>query len=186
MTATLSRPELVTGPATEPVTTTEAKKHLEISGSDHDGHVDRLIQAAREQWEHDTQQFLVSQTWRQYLDGCCEFRFQHRPVSAITSVTYYDSSNASQTLASSVYELDTANNRFRLKPDQDWPVTYTRWDAVTVNYTMSGIVKEIDKQAVLLLVGFYFENRDMLMSEAMQSLRSYELLVRRFMRSSYP
>jgi hypothetical protein len=37
-----------------------------------------------------------------------------------------------------------------------------------------------------LLIGYYFENRDTLMSEAMQTLRAYEAIVSRFVRSSYP
>jgi hypothetical protein len=39
---------------------------------------------------------------------------------------------------------------------------------------------------MLLLVGHYFENRDMLMSDAIQTMKPYEALVTRFMRSNYP
>ena len=47
----------VTGPVAEPVTLSEAKKHLELSldESQHDSHLAALIQAARQKWEHDTQ-----------------------------------------------------------------------------------------------------------------------------------
>lgn len=186
------KPELITGPAAEPLSLTDAKKQLEIgSGTDHDDQINALIEAARQQWEHDTQAYLIEQTWRLRLPGFYEFQFSHRPVTAVSSVTYFDTGNTSQTLSSSIYQLDTANNRFRLAHDQDWPDTEGRWDAVTVNYTLgehaaATTVPEIAKQAMKLLIGHYFENRDMLMTDAMMSLRAYESLVRRYMRSTYP
>lgn len=187
MLSAIQKPELVTDSASEPVSATEAKKQLELSGSDHDTQIALLIQAAREQWEHDTQTVMVEQTWRQRLESFGEFQFVPGPATAVTSVTYYDTANASQTLSSDYYDIDLSRNAFVLKADYDWPGTYTRWDAVTVNYTVGvSSVPAIAKQAILLLVGYYFENRDMLMSDAMSHMRAYESLVRRFMRSSYP
>jgi uncharacterized phiE125 gp8 family phage protein len=71
------------------------------------------------------------------------------------------------------------------------PATASRWDAWTIQYkcgySQDGqSVPEAAKAAIKLLVAHYFENRDMLMSEALQTMRPYEMLVRRYMRSSYP
>ena len=185
------RAKRTTDPAVEPVSLTRAKKQVEVTGSDHDDHLAFLVQAAREQWEHDTQHILIQHTWTLKLDAFYELKFSERPVDSITSITYYDSGNDSQTLATSVYELDDAENALRLKVDQDWPTTYDRWDAVTITYvagehTSSSTVPALDQQAILLLVGHYFEFRDPNMGDAQREISSYESLVRRKLRSSYP
>lgn len=192
MSIEVSRATLVTGPTTEPVTLAEARKQLELSPSDtaHDDHLALLIQAAREQWEHDTDSCCLTQTWRVTLPGFDEVCLPKRPVQSITSITYYDTSNVSQTLSTDIYSLDAAARAVRLKYLQVWPTTITRWDAVTVTYvagyTSVANVPAIHKQAMRLLISHYFENRDMLMSAALQSMPAYEALVQRFLRSSYP
>lgn len=190
----VSRATVVTAPTVEPVTLAEAKKQLEISQSDtaHDDQLTLLIQAAREQWEHDTDSCCLTQTLSVTLEEWedDEIYLPKRPVQSITSITYYDTANTQQTLSTSVYSLDAACRAVRLKYMQIWPSIVDRWDAVTVTYvagyTSTTTVPAIVKQAILLLVGHYFENRDQLLSESMQSLPVYESLVRRFMRSTYP
>lgn len=189
-----SRATLVTAPTSEPITLTQAKKQLEISPSDnaHDDHITLLIQTAREQWEHDTDSACLTQTWsvtlKEVIDD--EIYLPKRPIQSITSITYYDSLNAQQTLSTSVYGLDAAARAVRLKHMQIWPFMLDRWDAMTVTYvcgyTSSSLVPAAAKQAMLLLVGKYFENRDMLNNDIIYKDEAYEALVRRFMRSSYP
>ena len=185
-------PETVTGPTAEPLTLSEAKKQLEIASNDtsHDVQIAALIQAAREQWEHDTDSVTCFQTLRLRLpvwnDG---FKLPRSPIHSITSIQYYDGSNTLQTLSASVYQLHV--DEIRLAYLQTIPATSYRWDAWAINYKCGysqdgASVPAVAKQAMLLLIGHYFENRDMLMSDAIQSFRPYEALVRRFMRSSYP
>ena len=185
-------PELVTGPTTEPVTLSEAKKQLEIASSDttHDVHLSALIQAAREQWEHDTDTVTCYQTLRLRIGSLYDgFTLLRSPIHSITSIQYYDGNNALQTLSSSLYQLHV--DQFRLAYQVSLPATASRWDAWTITYkcgySQDGqSVPEAAKAAIKLLVAHYFGNRDMLMSEALQTMRPYEMLVRRYMRSSYP
>ena len=185
-------PELVTGPTTEPVTLSEAKKQLEIASSDttHDVHISALIQAAREQWEHDTDTVTCYQTLRLRVGSLHDgFTLLRSPIHSITSIQYYDGNNALQTLSSSLYQLHV--DQFRLAYQVSLPATASRWDAWTITYKCGNSqdgqsVPEAAKAAIKLLVAHYFENRDMLMSEALQTMRPYEMLVRRYMRSSYP
>ena len=51
------------------------------------------ITAARQQWERDTQEHYITRSMRLTLDELDEFRFPHRPVTAIASVKYYDLDN---------------------------------------------------------------------------------------------
>lgn len=179
-------------PATEPVTIHEAKKQVELAASDtaHDDALFLAMTAARQQWERDTQEYFISRSMTLTLDALSEFRFPHRPVSAITSITYYDLDNVQQTLASSVYQLDAARSQLRLAYSQEWPATLDRWDAVAVNYTLgkyadSTQVPAVAKQAILLLVGYYFDsNRGD--NDRPNDQKAYERLVAKYMRSSYP
>ena len=190
----VSRATLLTPPTSEPVTLAEARKQCELSPSDnaHDDHLTRLIQSAREQWEHDTDSCCLTQTWSVTTEGFDddEIYLPKRPIQSITHVKYYDSNNAQQTLSTSYYSLDPADRAVRLNYLQVWPVALQRWDAVTITYvagyTAAANVPAIHKQAILLLVAYYFENRDMLLTDAMQGCVAYERLVARFMRSSYP
>lgn len=185
------RLELKANPSVEPVSQADAKKHLELSGTDHDDHVDWLIEAARQQWEHDTDTAVIEQQWAITVDSLCEMRFARRPVKEIESVVYYDTNNSQQTLASGAYQLDKSENGIRLAVGYDWPSVYDRWDAATItvkigDYASASAVPAIVRQAILLLIGHYFEDRGEPMSEAIRNMKSYEMLVRRYMRYSYP
>lgn len=181
----------VTQPATEPLTLAEVKRQIAMSANDasQDAELAGYIKAARIQFEHDTASFCISRTLQLVLPEFDELTFAERPVSAITSITYYDSSNALQTLATSVYALDQASRKIRLKYNQSWPAITGRWDAVTVNYTAgqatdSTQVDQFAKQAMLLLVCYYYEQRGD--NDRQYDLQAYDRLVARYMRSSYP
>ncbi len=185
-------PELVTGPTSDPITLSEAKKQLEIGISDttHDTHLAGLIQAAREQWEHDTDSATCFATYRirlaQWADGV---ELPKSPIHSITSIQYYDGANTLQTYPANQYQLHV--DAVRLAYLQVLPGTVARWDAWAITYKVGysedgSKVPAIAKNAMLMLVAHYFENRDMLMAEAMQTMKPYEALVLRYMRSSYP
>ena len=59
---------LVTAPASEPVSLTEAKAHLRLDSADDDSLITALIRSARETAEAHMRRALVSQTWRLSLD----------------------------------------------------------------------------------------------------------------------
>lgn len=178
-------------PTSEPLTLSEAKKHLEIAVADdtHDTHIRALITAAREVWEHDTQTLTVSRTVTENWDDWpgTNWRLYYRPVSAISTITYYDTDNSSQTLSSSVYSLDAPNGQLMLAVDQDWPSIETRWDAITATYTAGQtVVDEIAKQAMKLQVDIGFEMRGIAPVKKDDCIKAYENLVKRYMRGSYP
>ncbi len=59
---------LFTAPATEPVTTAEAKTHLRVDTSDDDTLIGTLITVARRRVENDSRHQLVTATWDYTLD----------------------------------------------------------------------------------------------------------------------
>lgn len=158
---------LKTPPAAEPITTAEAKDHLRVVTDDEDALVASLVKAARQLVERVTNRALVTQTW--VLKADCFptwFEMPLPPLASVVEITYVDPDGATQTLSSSVYEVDTTSEpgRVRLAYDQDWPSTRAHPQSVSVEF-MCGFgdaegVPETLRQAIRLLVGHFYENRE--------------------------
>lgn len=163
---------LVTAPASEPVSVAEARLHLRTEDDGEDGLVAALISAARHHAEEFTGRALVTQTWDLTrdafpCDGADYIRLGKGRVQSVASVTYLDEAGESQTWDSSNYAVDTASEpgRLALAPDVFWPSTQSgRINAVTVRfvagYGAAAAVPAAIKQAILLLVGHWYVNRE--------------------------
>ena len=157
---------LVTGPATEPLTYSEVKAFLRLNDDSEQTFVTTLITIARQIVEGQTWRPLISQTWALQFDASELNLFisniNKAPIISIDSVTYYDVNNALQTLSPTLYETDIYGNpaRFRLK---SIPSVYDRMGALIVNfvcgYTNAAAVPQAIKQAMLLIIGHLYENR---------------------------
>lgn len=83
-------------------------------------------------------------------------------VTAISSVTYYDSAGVSQTLANTVYALQglgTDRVGLILALNQAWPTVFGRDDAVTVNFSAGYTsIPPALKAAALLMLGDFYES----------------------------
>jgi uncharacterized phiE125 gp8 family phage protein len=127
-------------PAITPVSLAEVKGHLRVDHTDDDVMIGSLITAAVNHfdgWAGILGRCLVEQTWRQDFPCFSDcLRLPLAPVLSIESVTYFDGSNVSQTLAASVYGLfsNARGAYLGLKPDQSWPGSYLRRDAVSVTF----------------------------------------------------
>ena len=160
--------KLITAPATEPVTLTEAKAHCRVDGTDDDALITALITAARQQGEHRTGRAFITQTWELALDAFpeAEIELQLPPVQSITSVKYLDSSEVEQTISSAEYSLDTYGIRNWVIPSYgyDWPSTLDAANAVKVRfvtgYGAASAVPESLKAWILLAIGTLYANRE--------------------------
>lgn len=160
--------ELVTAPASEPVTRAEAKTHLRESSTDEDDLIDGLIVAARKLVEAQTSRQLVTATWRLHLDcfPAGDIQIRKSPIASISSITYYDTNGDSQTWASSNYETDLVSEPARIRPAYNVSYPSTRSgkpNAVTVQFVAGvaqGSVDQRAKQAILLLLSHWYENRE--------------------------
>lgn len=184
---------VVTPPASEPITLEEAKRHVFIAASDNafDQEIILAIQAAREQWESDTDTATIERTVSVTLDYFSGqiIDLLMRPMQSVTSIVYYDQNDALQTLPTSIYYVDTPSRAVRLVENESWPTTAIRWDAVKITYIIGDASREsvpaIAKQAMLLLIGYYLmQNKGD--NDRPNDLRAYEALVNKFRRSSYP
>ncbi len=156
-------------PATEPITTAEAKTHLVIDHSDDDTYVAALVAAARAYVENYTGRQLVTATWT--VDYECfpsgdTIELPYPRLQSVTSVKYYDLAGTQQTFAASKYVVaDAAPGRIRLVSGESWPQTLpSRAQAVEVifiaGYGAASAVPDDIKHAIKLLVGHWYENRE--------------------------
>lgn len=159
--------KLITAPATEPVTLAEAKVHLRC-GDDEDALLGVLIQAAREQAEHQLGRALITQTWERVIDAfpAAEIELGMPPVASITQITYVDTAGDTQTLSSALYTLDADTPPGWALPaeDTDWPDTLDTANAVRVRFTCgygaAGDVPAAIKSWMLLRIGTLYKLRE--------------------------
>lgn len=187
--------ERTTAPSTEPVSRTEAKNHLRVDTTANDSLIDALITAAREYVEMTTGRSLITQTWKFYLDQfpLSELLFHEwysylgiranriilprPPLQSVSSIEYVDSNGNTQTLSSSEYRVDTVSEPPRITEAQDtsWPFTDNVTNAVTITYVAgygnnASDVPQPIRQAILLLIGAWYEHREHIAPENMHEI----------------
>lgn len=170
---------LVTPPAAEVITLAEAKAHARVEIDDDDGLIAGYAIAARVHLEGETRRAFLTQTWDLTLDyGWPVVREDGRhlnrivlprpPVQSVTSITYIDSAGATQTLAADQYKLAKASTgEWFVEPAYGvtWPSVRSEMAAITVRFVAGygsnpGDVPEPLRQAMLLLIGHFYENRE--------------------------
>lgn len=154
---------LVTPPSSYPVTLAEAKLHLKVDGTDEDTLVQAYIAAATDYVEQITGRSIMPQTWRLTQDAFEDsFPLPKGPVQSVQSVQYYDENDTLQTVPASTYTVDLESDPQWIvrNTEADWPVTAQGVNVVRVTYVAGSTVPAAIKQAVLLLVGDYYRNRE--------------------------
>lgn len=164
------RIKITTAPATEPVTESEAKLHCRVDHSTEDAIFTRLIEVARNQCEAISGRAFVTRTYTAMLDRWPEsvFELPYPPLASISSIKYYDDAgSAAATVNSANYYVDTNSEpgRVALVSGADWPSTTLRdINGVEIIYTAgygnAAAVPDQYKQAMLLLIGHLYENRE--------------------------
>ena len=162
---------LVTAPTTEPLSIVDAKKHCGVDLDDNDALIGVYITTARQFAEGATRRAFVAQTWDFTLDrfpvGAIKLPIQ--PVSSVTYVQYVDSAGATQTFTEGTspdvtkYDVFTDGPRTTIVPKYNlpWPDTRDHPNAVTVRFVAGYTTFPEDlKQAIRLLVGHQYENRE--------------------------
>jgi len=148
-------------------TTAEAKDFLKVDTTADDTLIDNLIKAATESCQIYTNQYFLNTVVEQYSDKWSEvYTLYKSPVSAITHIKYYDTNDSEETLDDSNYILDDVSKpaRIGLAVDATLPSLSDRINAVHVKYTVGYGTASTDvpdgiKQAVLLTLGNWYENR---------------------------
>ena len=157
--------ELVTPPATEPVTLTEAKLHLKLDTGDDDTLVTTLITAARARAEWHTGRALITQSWTLWLDAWPDvITVPLPPLQSVTSVTAYTRDDTAHTIDPATLIVDHAANRVARKQSCAPPSDLRRINAVAIAFTAGYGAAATDvpaplREAILELIAFLYENR---------------------------
>lgn len=156
--------QLITAPTYSPLNMAEMRDHVRVDHTDDDPLLAALAESALDVIESNTWRKFRASTWEISLDcfpSVIELPFGG--LSSVTSITYVDDNGASQVLASSEYQVDTARDIARITPayDTDWPSTRTQMNAISVRFVCGADSIPIAiRQAMLLLVGHFYENRE--------------------------
>lgn len=160
-------------PASEPVTLAEAKAQCRVDSSDEDALLNGLIEAARDYAEAYCGTPLEIRTATIKCDGFNDFdHFPIVPLATVTGITYVDSAGATQTLSADVYEAraDKLVASIVLKSGQSWPAVQSG-SRITVTATIGyANVPSSIKQAMLLLIGQWFDQRADVTDKAMLAM----------------
>ena len=154
----------------EPISIDEAKNNLRVSHNVDNAIITGMIESAREYVELWTGRALVPTTITMKLDSfpgsSGVILLPRSPVTAFTSIAYFDENNVSQTFSTSYYQSDLASEPARVAPvtTSTWPATYTKLAAVTLTYTVGyatpAAVPERLKQAMQILVAHWYSKRE--------------------------
>lgn len=149
-----------TDAATEPITTAEAKTHMNVDITDDDTFIGKLITSARQHAEEFTGRSFITQTWVRMIDWFPRvIDLERGDVISITTLKYIDPNGDLQTLASDQYQTDFTANPARVMPARtvNWPsISSIDFNAVQVTYTAgygaASVVPEIIKDAIQIIV----------------------------------
>ncbi len=181
--------KLVSPPAAEPLSLSDAKAHLRVDSMDEDTYISTLIQFAREYIEHETGQALITQTWARFLDawpgtknidwwdgvrqGAIGVGAERRlalpkpPLQSVTHIKTYDSQDQATTFSSTLYIVDTNSvpGRISLRQGAVWPSIGRAINGIEIEFVAgygngaSDVLGPL-RQAMQLLVAHWFENRE--------------------------
>lgn len=163
--------ELITGPASEPVSLDEAKAHMRVDNDDEDSLIVRLIKSARETAERYTGRALLAQSFalardRWPTNNPRSFEIPRPPLVAVTTVVVRARSGTETTLSSDAYIVDSASvpGRVVFKDTTVLPPDLADANAILVSFdagygSLPSDVPAAIRSAILILVAYHYEQR---------------------------
>jgi len=155
----------VSGPALEPVSVTEAKSWLRITGDDENTLIGTLVSQARQWVEEYTRRALLAQTWDltlQKFPACIDIN--RSPLRSVTWIKYNDTNGDQQTLATTEYTVDDVSEPAKVIEaySKTWPSTYGHINDVTVRFVAgyAATMTAVAATNVLTAVGHSYADTD--------------------------
>lgn len=174
----MSGKAIAVAPALDPVSLSEAKAHCRVGIDTDDGLIAGYILAARQHVEREVGRVLITQRWDYMVDRCWPKAWDGAcyrsrivlplpPLLSVVSIQYIDDQGATQTLATDQYRVIKGEMFGYVEPafGVSWPAVRAVSDAITVRFEAGygaspGAVPEPLRQAILLLIGHWYENRE--------------------------
>ena len=169
--------ERTAAPTAKPLNILELKEHLRISHSRADAHLQAIIDAVCEEIDGPDgylRRAVMTQTWvakyRCFPSGTGPWPLPLPPLQGVSSITYFDENNVSQTVNAANYAVHTpagAAGFVELNFGSNWPSSYDRPDAVSITFvagygsTVAGVPQRIRHGLKLLAASLYTNRGDM-------------------------
>ncbi len=151
--------DLVTPPASEPLTLAEAKLALRVDGSNEDGYIVSLIKAARNTAEEYLRRSLVTQSWQlqfdNYVPQCVTL--PKGPVQSVTFVKTIAQDWSETTVSSTNYRLNAGKENIIFS---EAPIGMIVQIKYVTGYGDSTDVPYQIKQGMLAHIAAMYDNRD--------------------------
>lgn len=156
------------------IDTTEAKLFLRVDHTTENDLIDGMITAAHVWVESYLGRALITETWdfkfTNFPQAGLPLFIPRAPLQSITSITYLDENNASQTWASSNYHTRTLSGHsagrgwIETTADTDYPATAMEAEYPVIvravcGYGNAGAVPKGIKSAIYLLLGDLYSQR---------------------------
>lgn len=162
------RLELLTPPATTPVSLPEVKARLRIDDATDDDGVTRLIAAATSHAQSMTGRAFVTQSWALILDAfpCGSISLPLPPLQSVQEISYIDSTGATVVLPSTDYLVDKNGmiGKIHRAYQKQWPAARAQPMAVRIEFTAGyGAADAVPADlasALMLLVAHWDQNRE--------------------------
>lgn len=160
---------LITPPKSEPLTLQEVKAHLRVDSEADDSLINSLILSARQYAEKFQSRALLTQVWELTLDRfpVMPFRLPLPPLQSVDEISYTNYAGNTVVIPAADYVVDTASFLGRIDHayGKCWPsVTLRPISGVKITFTAgygdtAADVPQMTKQAMLVLIGHMYENR---------------------------
>lgn len=107
--------------------------------------------------------------WRRWYRDPNEIEIPYPPLVSVDLVTYFDSAGVQQTISSTAYQIARVGTR---RPSVLWPAVGASWPTAesflsgsvtirfTCGYASAQLIPASIRQALLLLIGHLYENRE--------------------------
>ena len=184
----MMRYTVVTAAAKLPVTLDEAKQQCRVDFDDDNAIIVDYLNAATNRCQLAARRTFITTTYDGYFDAWPnrEIEFPLPPLQSVTGVYYTDEDGNETEYSSDNYIVDTTSTpgRLRFKSTATAPsVTLQEINAVRIRFVAGygddgGDVPRIYHQAIKMLTGHYYENREALLVAQGLSLSELPLSVK--------
>lgn len=161
---------LMSGPAVEPVSLSEAKLHCRIDSETEDTLLSSLILAARLHIEQQLDLALISQSWSFYLDQWPEndhVELPLAPLMNVQSIKTYNAADEATSVDLADYSIDTASRRPRIAfnsgVSQPFPGRSINGIGIAFTAGYGAAADDVPmpiRQALKMLVAHWYEARE--------------------------
>lgn len=156
-------------PTIEPVSLADAKLHLRVDTDNEDNYIQSLITAARQYCEEFQNRAYITQTWELWFDAFPPqpwIRLPRPPLQADgLQVEYFDTNDVRYIFTNYFIDSVSQPGYISLKEGASWPSNTRSINGVCITFKAgygdsADKVPETIKQAIKLLIGHFYEHRD--------------------------